>query len=337
MSDQELVVGVAGATGALGKEILAVLDKAPWRPTRVVPLASSRSQVPFASWGDEQVAVDDLANADLEAMDLLFSALPDEPAAALLPRALDADLPVVDCSRARAADADVPCVIPWINPQHLEERPPIVRIPSSPAILLACVLGPLARAGLTGDVDATVLVPASAWGRDGIDELSRQVTALFNSANPPRKVFPGGLAFDLAPVVGALAPDGWTDREREVAAEAAGVAAWEGDLRITLIGVPVFSGLSAQIRWTPSRQAPRELIDQILADGGVRRPEGEGARRVPRPRKLDGQPFPQFDRVRLDAAGGVHLWAVSDNLRSAAAVAVSTGGVMARWRGAGPG
>ncbi len=332
MSGGELVVGVAGATGALGKEILAVLDKAPWRPARVVPLASARSQIPFASWGEEQVAVDDVANADLEAMDLLFCAMPDDASTDLITRARDADVPVVDCSRSRAGDADVPCVIPWINPQHLEERPPIVRIPSSAAILLASLLGPVARAGLSGEVDATMLVPASAWGRDGIDELSRQVTALFNSATPPRKVFPGGLAFDLAPVVGTLGPDGWTDREREVASEAAAVSAWEGDVRVTLIGVPVFSGLSVQLRWTPSRQAPRELIDQILVDGGVRRPEGEGARRVPRPRRLDGQPFAQFDRVRVDSAGGVHLWAVSDNLRSAAAVAVSTGGVMVRWR-----
>ena len=332
MSERAITVGLAGATGALGKEILTVLDKAPWRPNRVVPLASARSTIPFVQYGDEQIAVDDVANVDLEAIDLLIVATPADVAEALIARALEEDVLVVDCSTALLADPDVPTVLPWVNPQALMDPGPAVRIPSSPAALLASALGPLARAGATGPVDATILVPASWWGRDGIEELSRQVTTLFNAGTPPRKVFPGGLAFDLVPQIGILQESGWTDREAAVALEAGQVAGWDSEIRVTLIGVPVFSGVSAQVRLQPSRHVPLELVQQILVDGGMKRPEGEGARTVPRPRRVEGQPFPQVDRMRLDSSGAAHFWMAADNLRMSAAVAVATAGALVRTR-----
>lgn len=324
-------VALAGATGALGQEILRVLERAPWRPDGVVPLASSASKVPFVEWGEAQVAVDDAANADFAEIDLLIAAVPGAIAPDLVGRAREDDVLVVDCSAAEL-DEDVPVVLPWVNPQQLMEPPPVVRIPSAPASLIASALGPLARAGATGAADVTVLAPASWWGRDGIDELSRQVTTLFNAGTPPRKVFPTGLAFDLLPMVGAADASGWTDRERAIAAEAVWVAGWEGDLRVTVIGVPVFSGLSAEVRVQPSRRVPTELVEQILVDGGMRKPEGEGARAVPRPRRVEGQPFPQFDRVRVDSGGAVHFWTACDNLRMSAAIAVAAGGVLVRSR-----
>lgn len=325
-----LVVGVAGATGALGKEILAVLDRAPWRPREVVPLASAASTTPFVDWGEGQRAVDDLAQADLAELDLLICALPTAVAEQAIAEAVNEDVAVVDCSRASAVDPEVPTVLPWVNPESLAEPPRVVRIPSAPAALLASALGPLARAGAHGAARATVLLPASHWGRGGIDELSRQVTALFNAATPPRRVFPGGLAFDLMPQVGVVADDGWTDVERQIAAEAVAVAGWEGSLHLTVIGVPVFSGMSIQLELQPSRSIPAELAKQILVDGGMRRPEGEGARTVPRPRRVEGQPLPMVDRIRVDDGGGLHLWLAADNLRMSAAVAVATGGVLIR-------
>src|SRR5690606_29009568 len=121
----------------------------------------------------------------------------------------------------------------------------VLALPRPEAILLGSVLGPLHRAGLSGPTTATVLVPASLQGRDGIDELSRQVVAMFNQGTPPRKVFPHGLAFDLLPRIGAPDPSseggaGWTLREREVADQAARLVGLEQDVAATLVGVPVF-------------------------------------------------------------------------------------------------
>lgn len=327
------VVGVAGATGALGKEVLAVLDKTSWRPERVVALASARSEVPSVDYGEESVPVDDLATVNLEDLDAIVLAVPGDVAREVGERAIGDGVAVVDCSGVFVDDGDVPLVVPWVNPEALAEPPlrGVLAIPQAPAILLASVLGPLRRAGLVGAVDATVLVPASAAGRAGIDELSRQVVALFNAGTPPRKVFEQGLAFDLLPSVGTPQPDGWTDEERRARRELeALLGSFEG--AVTLVGVPVFSGTSATLHVRTERPVDPVGLGKILEAGGAQVPAGR-PRTLPRPRRVEGHPFAQVGRIRLDPDGhGVHLWLSFDNLRGTAAVAVSAAAALVKAR-----
>ena len=99
---------------------------------------------------------------------------------------------------------------------------------------------------------------------------------------------------------------------------------------LTVVGVPVFSGLCAEIDVRSTRQVPAALIEQFLADGGVRQLEGDGERAVPRPRKVEGQPFACFGRVRVAPSGVIRVWAGMDNLRASAAVAVASAGAILR-------
>lgn len=326
------VVGVAGATGALGKEILSVLDKAPWRPKTVHAFASARTTSPSVEYGDQHLSVDDLDAADLGALNALFLAVPAEAARDVGERAIQEGVGViVDASGAFADDGDVPTVVPWVNPERLQELPTrgIVAIPHGPAILIASILGPLARAGLIGAVDVDVMLPASAFGRDGIDELSRQVVALFNAAAPPRKVFDQGLAFDLLPAVGELGADGVSAEERRAVAEVRRLLG-DVDLTVNVVGTPVFSGVSAHLRL--AIDADPAKIAQVLADGGA--VVHAGARQIPRPRRVEGRPFTEVGRIRRDAHG-IALWASLDNLRGAAAVAVGACGALLRKAGRG--
>lgn len=328
----DLRVGLAGATGALGGEIVKVLDAAHWRPDALVPLARATTTTTHVDYGDDHLPVDDLETEAFEGLDALFLALPREAARTAGEAAVRLGIPTIDCSGAFTSDADVPLVIPWVNPEALAEVPRgLVAVPDAAAVLLASALGPLRRAGLEGPVEATVLVPASAAGRAGIDELSRQVVTLFNAGTPPRKVFPSGLAFDLLPAIGTAAEDGWTDREREVGAQVQRVTGSVMPVDVTLVGIPVFSGLSAELTVRLSRPVPAELVGRILADGGVKAPEAAGARYLPRPRRVEGKPFAHFGRLRVGADGRtLHLWLSMDNLRTVATVAVSIAGVLLR-------
>jgi aspartate-semialdehyde dehydrogenase len=327
------VVALAGATGALGKEILAVLERAPWNPSAVVPLASAGSTVPFVEFSDRQIAVDDLANFDAAEVDLIIAAVPDDVARPLVDEAVQLGVAVVDCSAAFHGDPDVPAIVPWVNPMALNNLPRgVARVPSAPAMMLSSVLGPLARSGVEGPADAVVMVPASHWGRSGIDELSRQVVTLFNAGAAPRKVFPDGLAFDLLPQVGGVQADGWTDLEHRIIDDARLVSGWTGELRVTVIGVPVFSGMGAELRIRTGRALAPDLIHRILIDGGNRAAEEEGARFVPRPRRVEGTPFASVGRVRSTPDGGLTVWLAMDNLRATATVAVATGGAVLRDR-----
>ncbi len=330
----DLRVGVLGATGAVGGEIVKVLDQVGWRPSSLVALARSSTATTHVEYGAEQVPVDDWKDEALEGLDLLFVAVPRDAGRAAGEAAVRAGVQVIDCTGAFALDPDVPLAVPWINPEILSDVPKgVVAVPDPSAVLVASVLGPLRRAGVECAADATLLVPASREGRAGIDELSRQVVALFNSGTPPRKVFPRGLAFDLLPTVGAVDDDGWTDAERGVVAQVERIVGPLA-LQVTLVGVPVFSGLSGGIALRPERPVPPDLAARLLEDGGVRVPDEAGARGLPRPRKVEGRPFAHAGRIRIGRDGRtLHVWLSMDNLRTAATVAVASAAVLLRVGG----
>jgi aspartate-semialdehyde dehydrogenase len=178
------------------------------------------------------------------------------------------------------------------------------------------------------------MVPASGWGDAAVQELSAQVIALFNQGTPPRKVFEHGLAFDLLPEVGMPDEEGWTDRERRAAAELDRLTGADRRARVTLVGVPVFSGISAHIHLHTEQQLDVVLVQQILKDGGVGLPKQTGSRYLPRPRRVDGQPFAQVGRIRKDPLGdGLHMWVSMDNLRVTAGSAVAASGAFLRRLG----
>lgn len=318
----DLRIAVIGATGALGKEIVAVLDQAPWRPAQVRAFARTSTSVPFVEYGSEQIAVDDVATADWSELDGAIVATPAGAGAALIDLLVNADVPVVDCSGSQIEDASVPLVVPWLTDELPVSRSrDVIAIPSAAALLLASVLRPLARAGYDGDAEAHVLLPASSFGRDGVDELSRQVVAMFNSAPPPRKVFEQGLAFDLIPQVGEVGSSGWTGAELRIVAEIFRLT--NTRCAVTLTGVPVFSGISATIRLQAEAGDRAEDLVRVLQDAGID-VAAAGARRQPRPRRMQGAVYPAVARVRSSPLeDAIHLWVSMDNLRACAAAAVS--------------
>lgn len=327
MSKDGLRVGVAGATGALGKEIIAVLEASPWRPGTLVPLASARSTVPFVEWQGGQVAVDELGQEDLGALDALFVALPRAVGRDLVERAAQAGVRVVDVSGSHLEDLSFPLVLPWLGLDKLAapRSRDVAATPSAAGTLVGSVVGAIARGFDLGGVSATVMLPASALGRDAIEELSRQVVALFNGSPPPRKVFPQGLAFDLLPLIGEVGATGWSSDEVRVAAEIGRLTQTRAD--ITLIAAPLFSGIAANIRIELDQDVLVEDVVDKLEEGLIKVTTVSDPRKLPRPRKLEGERQIHVARVRRSLDGrAIELWATCDNLRVGAVAAV---GVMA--------
>lgn len=319
----DLRVGVAGATGALGKEIVAVLDTAPWRPRELVPLARASSTVPFVSWGDGQVSVDELREEELGALDALFIAMPRAAVGDLVDRAAQLGVRVIDASGGVPGQVDVPLVLPWLNPDVLLPPRPrdVASTPGPAGTLVASVVGAIARGFDVGSASATVMLPASAFGRDAVEELSRQVVALLNGGNPPRKVFPQGLAFDLVPRVGDLGITGWTSDEIRAATEVARLTQVRAD--VTLVATPLFSGTGATVRIELDEDVLVEDVIDKLREGLVEVVDGVDARKLPRPRKVEGERQVFVSRVRRSLDGkAIELWATMDNLRVSAVAAV---------------
>lgn len=312
------VVVVVGATGAVGEDLARALalSALPMRELRLV--ASPRSTVSSLEIDGKDLAVTQLTDpvSDSPVLDgasLVFFATPPEVTRTLAPTVGEMVPAVIDVGSSLAGDA--PLWVPFAGTRTVEEiaqQGQIIGSPSAAAVAIATILGPLVRLGASA-CRATVLVSAGTAGKAGVEELSQQVIALFNSREPPRTVFPTGLAFDLLPQLGEIGADGVSSVESRIVAEvAAAVGLAPEQILVTVLGVPTFSGigLAMHVEIDPLP----DLADVRAELEGV--PTIELGEPIPGPKRLVGKSRLRVGRLRVDPVGnGVHLVAMGDNLR----------------------
>jgi len=313
-------IAVIGAPGVVGREILSML--AGLDVTNVVAVGSSTTSTSSVPMGEESLPVDDPETVDLGSLSLAFLAVPEDEVRGWVERLAHADVPVVVCGGASTVDPEIPLVLPALGTQALDapRAREVVAIPEPLASATALILQPLEDA--IGVVNASGLasLPASSFGRKGMDELSAQVVALMSSGTPPRAVFDRGLAFDVEPVVGATLQTGWTNREVRVALQLARLTKLRVEL--TLQVVPVFSGISLHLQVELDRASDSAEVTRVLEASGIVFAKPERTR----PRRMEGNPAVQVGRLRVDSEGTT-LWVelAFDNLRLAASTAVQLG------------
>lgn len=339
MAGDGLTIAVVGATGLVGKDLVTVLAHSPLPVGEQLLFASGTGAEMSIEVGDRTLPVHPLpaGPAALELfkkVDLVFFACPAEVTRLLGPQLSAEGVAVIDVGGALADRA--PLVVANVGLDGFdrfgEER--VVSTPGAPAVLLSTVLAPLLPLGARS-VTATVILSAGAAGKDGIAELSEQVMALFNQRDPPRRVFPSGLAFDLVAQVGEATPStagaeqAWTGVERRTAIETAVILDLPPEqVAVTAVLVPLFAGVAAPILVEFDDVPTLDLARAALADA----PSVRLGDPVPGPRRMVGRADVCVGRLRLDPAGrGLHLWAAADNVRfgaTANAVAVA----VALWK-----
>jgi aspartate-semialdehyde dehydrogenase len=323
MSSSSLRVGLAGATGAVGREILALIEASTLPVGTLVPMASPACRSHTVELGGEKLRVENLLAEHISTCDLVIFAVPPAAAAEPLAAALDEGVPVIDLSGSLGPEQGVPVVVPAVNRMQLQDfrEHQAVASPRPEVVGLATLLGPL-RAH-AGDLRCrgTVMHSAASRGRAGIEELSNQVVSLFNSRTPQRKVFPAGLAFDLEPAIGEPTGSGWTPHELHCALGAAALLGLPPErLAVSALVGPWFNGLCYSLFLETDTGLDAERLERIYeAAPGMQLGGGAQGREIPRPRAADGSTLLQLGRLRDDPGGGVHLWAVADELRFGAA------------------
>jgi len=326
MGHAGLGIGVFGATGALGNELLVALEGS------ALQVASLRAMAPDASLGRDvefqgEVYPVETETRGLIGLDLVFCCAPPEASMECVREALRAEVACIDCSGALAASKEVPLCVSAVS-EVIPQGAPLLATPAGAALAWAPVLAALhAEASLTR-VTGTALDGASSLGRSGIDALYTEALALFNQeASPDVEVFGEPLAFDCLPGQGAHDEAGRSESELALLGDLRRLLDTECAISLTRVQVPVFVGHAAHLVVETASEQDPVRVAEVLAQapgvdvwgGGARGPTMRAA--AGHERVIVGRP-----RISPEDPRSVQLWLVADLLRLAARNAVDLAG-----------
>jgi aspartate-semialdehyde dehydrogenase len=316
-------IGIVGATGAVGVELIETLSSSSLRVAQILPIATENSHGADVEFEDAIYPVE-TELPSLRGLDFIFLCAPPTASLAAAREALRAEVPGIDLSGALATAREVPLRIAHLTGDGEGGDQAIVATPTGPALALATVLRPLADAAGLLAVQATVLDSASAGGVRGTEALMSESIALFNQQDVPEpSVFPRPIAFDCGPGVEREGAGGELDREAQTAALLGRLLGDDVGFSITNVQVPTFLGLGCVLHVATREPlgAPdaRSLLEK--ADGVDLWPDdAEG----PSLRAAAGRGEVLVGRIRAEpgAANVLRLWLATDPVCLAAANAV---------------
>lgn len=326
MPTRPLRIAIAGATGAVGRAALQVLEDLGVEVAELRLLASSRSVGQELEFDGEPVRVAEAKAGAFKGCDVALLATPREASRRLAGQARDEGCLVVDDSGAFRGEADVPLVVAGVNPGALDAPPPrgIAANPGSIAILLSQLLAPLGAAAGLGRVHVTTLQSVSGSGQRGVAQLEGEVAALMNGREPDAPTaFPHRIAFNLVPQIGPFGEGGASGEEQEIVRETRAIlGAPSLAIQATAIRVPVFYGHALAVNLRTGRPLSAAGARDALRKGaGVKVVDDPAQGVYPMPMLAVNDDAVHVGRIREDPTQehGLDLFAVGDNLRTGGA------------------
>lgn len=318
---------VAGATGNVGREVLAILAEREFPYDELAAVASSRSQGDEIEIGDsgKTVKCQNIENFDWSGWDMAIFAIGSDATAIHAPKAAAAGCVVIDNSSLYRMDPDVPLIVPEVNPDAIDGymAKNIIANPNCSTAQMVVALKPLHDAATIKRVVVSTYQSVSGAGKAGMDELWNQTRQIFVGDEKDVQKFTKQIAFNVIPHIDKFLDDGSTKEEWKMVVETKKILDPKIKVTATCVRVPVFVGhseainieledeLSAEDAQRILREAPGVVLHDKREDGGYITPvEAVGD-------------FATFvSRVRDDPTvdNGLNLWCVSDNLRKGAAL-----------------
>jgi len=331
-------VAIAGATGAVGREMMKVLEEREFPVSELLPLASERSEGQTLEFRGDEVTVRRLKPDSFAGVDIALFSPGASVSREFAPHAARAGAVVIDNSSAFRMDAEVPLVVPEVNPQTVKQALSgrrIIANPNCSTIQLVVVMKPLHDAAGLQRVIVSTFQSVSGAGQKGIDELETQSRALFSLGEVTPSKFAHRIAFNLLPEIGPANENGYTEEEMKMANESRKILGLP-DLAVsaTCVRVPIFychseaAHLFFREPLSPSRA--REILRKAP---GVKVLDDLSQHVYPMPLLGAGNDDTLVGRIRTDLSGpnGLALFVVSDNLRKGAATnAVQIAELLAR-------
>ncbi len=320
-------VAIVGVTGAVGEQMLAILEQRKFPVDRIHALASARSVGKKVRYGDQEIAVQDLADFDFSDTQIgLFS-----PGAGIskvfAPKAVGQGCVVVDNTSQFRYDEDVPLVVPEVNAHQVARYTArgIVANPNCSTIQMVVALKPIHDAVGITRVNVATYQAVSGTGKDAIDELDQQTRKVISGKPVTCDVYPKQIAFNALPHIDVFLDNGYTKEEMKMVWETQKIMEDDSILvNPTTVRIPVVNGHSEAIHLELKEPLSASQAKELLAgapgirvvdshqDGGYPTAVTEG----------DGTDAVYVGRIREDISHprGLNMWVVSDNLRKGAAL-----------------
>ena len=322
-------VAVVGVTGAVGTEMLRVLEKRDFPVDELRPLASSRSARKNITFRGKEVQVQELTADSFEGINIgLFSA-GSSISREFVPYAIEKNCVVVDNTSAFRMDEGVPLVVPEVNADRISEHNGIIANPNCSTIQLVLILKPIHNAVKIKRVVVSTYQAVSGAGYNALVELKKETEHILSEKSEEfnRNIFPHQIAFNALPQLpqsDAFLPNGYTDEETKMINETKKILE-DSSFRITTttVRVPVFRGHSESVnietRAPLSADQARDLLSKAE---GVVVIDDPSKQLYPLATDAAGKDETFVGRIREDDSveNGLNMWVVSDNLLKGAAL-----------------
>ena len=325
MSEKRFNVAIAGATGAVGNQMIACLKEMNFPVKSLKLLASRRSVGKQLDYKGNKIPVEELTENSFQGIDIAIFSAGGGTSKIFAPYAAKDGCVVVDNSSAWRMDPEVPLVVPEVNPHAIAKytNKGIIANPNCSTIQMVVPLHPLHRTFGIKRIVVSTYQAVSGTGKKAVDELDSQTRAILNFKGFEKQVYPHTIAFNCLPHIDAFLENGYTKEEMKMVNETRKIM--EDDtigVTATTVRVPVFYGHSESINIQTKTNISAIEVKSILKETpGVKVLDDPQNNVYPMAIEAAGQDLILVGRIREDESvpNGINMWVVADNIRKGAA------------------
>jgi len=325
MTKKKFNVAVAGATGAVGNQMISCLEERKFPVKSIKFLATSRSVGRKLKYMGTEVDVEELTENSFKGIDIALFSAGGGTSEKFAPFAAKDGCVVVDNSSAWRMDPEVPLVVPEVNPHAVAyfKNKGIIANPNCSTIQMVVALHPIHKKYGIKRIVVSTYQAVSGTGKKAVDELDHQTRAILNFKDYEKRVYPHTIAFNCLPHIDAFLENGYTKEEMKMVNETRKILE-DDTIRVTAttVRVPVFYGHSESINIETKKNISAKAVRALLeTTPGVKVVDDPGNNIYPLPIDAAGQDLTLVGRIRDDesVANGINMWVVADNIRKGAA------------------
>ncbi|MDM8517143.1 aspartate-semialdehyde dehydrogenase [Desulfobacterales bacterium HSG16] len=337
MAEKQFNLAVAGATGAVGNQMMTCLEESDFPLKSLKLLASSRSVGRKLRFRGDELPVEELKEDSFKDIDIAIFSAGGGTSEHFAPFAAKDGCVVVDNSSAWRMDPDVPLVVPEVNPHAIAgyKKKGIIANPNCSTIQMVVALNPIYRNFGIRRIVVSTYQAVSGTGKKAVDELFDQTRSMLNFIDYEKNVYPHRIAFNCLPHIDKFLENGYTKEEMKMVNETRKIL--EDDsiaVTATTVRVPVFYSHSEAVNIECEKPVTAEGVRELLsAAPGIRVMDDPANNVYPMAIDAAGQDMTLVGRIRKDISNpnGIDLWVVADNIRKGAATnAVQIAQVLAK-------